>query len=190
MPEIQIRPAAAEDIPALVSLEHNYVSDSVWQMEINRGAESGIEDNLVRVSFRQIRLPRSVRVEYPRSPQVLAQDWAERDGLLAALHEEQVVGYVSLQLGVAPLTAWVTDLVVRRRMRRQGIGSALLLAAQEWGAVHLCRHLVLEMQPKNYPGIQLAQKLGFDLCGYNDRYFVNHDIALFFAKSLTWFSGR
>jgi hypothetical protein len=40
------------------------------------------------------------------------------------------------------------------------------------------------MQPKNYPAICLAQKLGFDLCGYNDRYFANQDIALFFAKNL------
>jgi ribosomal protein S18 acetylase RimI-like enzyme len=44
--------------------------------------------------------------------------------------------------------------------------------------------MVLEMQPKNYPAIQLAQKLGFDFCGYNDRYYANRDIALFFAKGL------
>jgi ribosomal protein S18 acetylase RimI-like enzyme len=84
----------------------------------------------------------------------------------------------------APLTAWVTDLAVKRRMRRQGIGSALLLAAQEWGSEHKQRYAVVEIQPKNYPAIQLAQKLGFDLCGYNDRYYANHDIALFFAKGL------
>ena len=71
-----------------------------------------------------------------------------------------------------------------RRLRRQGIGSALLLAAEEWGSTHDCRRLVLEMQPKNYPAIQMAQKLGFDFCGYNDRYFAKHDIALFFAKAL------
>jgi RimJ/RimL family protein N-acetyltransferase len=46
------------------------------------------------------------------------------------------------------------------------------------------RRIVLEMQPKNYAAIHLAQKLGFDLCGYNDRYYANHDIALFFAKGV------
>jgi hypothetical protein len=30
----------------------------------------------------------------------------------------------------------------------------------------------------------MAQKLGFEFCGYNDRYFANRDIGLFFAKSL------
>jgi RimJ/RimL family protein N-acetyltransferase len=40
------------------------------------------------------------------------------------------------------------------------------------------------MQPKNYPAIQLALKLGFELCGFNDRYYANHEIGIFFAKSL------
>ena len=29
-----------------------------------------------------------------------------------------------------------------------------------------------------------VKKLGFELCGYNDHYFANHDIALFFSKWL------
>jgi ribosomal protein S18 acetylase RimI-like enzyme len=85
---------------------------------------------------------------------------------------------------IAPVTTWVTDLAVKRRLRRQGIASALLLAAQEWGAHQNSRNLVLEMQPKNDPCIHLALKLGFDFCGYNDRFYANHDIGLFFAKGL------
>jgi len=47
---------------------------------------------------------------------------------------------------------------------------------------HEMQRLLLEVQPKNYPAIQMAKKLGFELCGYNDHYFANHDIALFFSK--------
>lgn len=176
MPEIEIRPATVDDLPGLVALDHNYTSDYVWQMEVQ--AEAG----QVGVSFREVRLPRSVRVEYPRSPRDLLEDWSQRSGLLAAVMENEVVGYASLALGVAPLTSWMTDLVVMRKLRRQGIGSALVLAAQEWAAHHDSRYLVLEMQPKNFPAIRLAHKLGFDFCGYNDRYYVNHDIGLFFAR--------
>jgi hypothetical protein len=53
---------------------------------------------------------------------------------------------------------------------------------QEWGENHACRRIVLEMQPKNYPAIHMAQKMGFDLCGYNDLYYTNHDIALFLTS--------
>jgi ribosomal protein S18 acetylase RimI-like enzyme len=184
MPTIEIRPAIEKDIPSLVALDHNYVSDYVWQMEISHNEHGLGEASQVQIGFREIHLPRSVRVDYPRIAQALTAEWGQRDGLLVALFENEPVGYASLMLGLAPLTAWVTDLVVKRRLRRQGIGSALLLAAQAWGLQHDCRNLALEMQSKNFPAIKLAEKLGFDFCGYNDRYYANHDIALFFATTL------
>lgn len=178
MPEIEVRPAIANDIPVLVSLDHDYVSDHVWQMEIAR------DEKTVRIEFRQIQLPRSVRVEYPRPTKELVDDWKNRSTVLVGVLGGEVVSYISLMLGNAPLTTWVTDLVVMRRLRRQGISRALLLAAQQWAKQRGSLRMVLEMQPKNYPAICLAQKLGFELCGYNDRYYNNHDIALFFAKSV------
>jgi GNAT superfamily N-acetyltransferase len=178
MPEIQIRPAVSQDIPVLISLDHDYVSDHVWQMDITQ------DEKEIRIDFRQIQLPRSVRVEYPRPMQDLIADWQNRSALLVGLLNGEVISYVSLMNGFTPLTTWVTDLVVMRRLRRQGIASALLLAAQQWAKQKGSMRMVLEMQPKNFPAICLAQKLGFDLCGYNDRYYVNHDIALFFAKAV------
>jgi ribosomal protein S18 acetylase RimI-like enzyme len=185
MPEIQIRPAIASDIPLLVALDHHYTSEHVWQLELHqRGEESQVGEQVRTVNFRQVRLPRSVRVEYPRSAGHLASDWFNRSGILVALLEGQPIGYTSLMLNLVPRTTWATDLVVDRLTRRQGIGSALILAALEWAANMDTQNLVLEMQPKNYPAIQMAQKLGFEFCGFNDRYYANHEIALFFGKSL------
>jgi len=178
MPEIEIRPAIATDIPILMAHDHNFSSEYVWQMELEE------EHGQVNVSFREIRLPRSVRVEYPRPVNTLADEWTHRSAILVATLDGAAVGYTSLMLNIAPVTTWVTDLLVMRRLRRQGIGSALILAAQEWAMQHDTRRLVLEMQPKNYPAICMAQKLGFNFCGYNDRYYANHDIGLFFAKLL------
>jgi ribosomal protein S18 acetylase RimI-like enzyme len=178
MPEIQIRPATPADLPRLLALDHDYMSNHVWQMDIRQ------EENQVSVVFRQIQLPRSVRVEYPRNSATLEEEWKNCTGLLAAFLEESLVGYISLRDNLAPLTTWVMDLAVMRRVRRQGIGSALVLAAQEWARQHGNHRCVLEMQPKNFPAICMAQKLGFDLCGYNDRYYKNHDIALFFSKAV------
>lgn len=180
MPEIEIRPIIASDIDILVTLDHHTTSDQVWQMDFNHQREGG----QVSVYFRQVRLPRSVRLEYPRSPRSLAQDWTQRSGTLVALLRDQPIGYVSLMLNRAPSTAWATDLVVDRHLRRQGIGCALTLAAQEWGEHMGCHTLVLEMQPKNYPAIQMALKLGLEFCGYNDRYYRNQEIGIFFGKSL------
>jgi ribosomal protein S18 acetylase RimI-like enzyme len=179
MPEIEIRDAVAEDIPKLTNLDHDYASDYVWQMDVQSPDEGQIE-----VFFRQVRLPRSVKVEYPRSAQLLAEEWIKRSGLLVAVHDNALVGYIGLMLEMAPQTAWVTDLVVSRGMRRKGIGSALVVSGMAWGMQHKCYRLVLEMQPKNFPAISLAKKLGFEFSGFNDHYYLNHDVALFFAKAL------
>jgi ribosomal protein S18 acetylase RimI-like enzyme len=178
MPKIELRPAMDSDIPGIMNIDHNYSTEYVWQMEIDS------DDDRVGVNFRRIHLPRSVRVEYPRSLSGLAEEWTQRSGMLVAILDDELAGYISLMLGIAPETTWVSDLAVLRRFQRNGIGSTLVLAAQEWAFQNQTRRIVLEMQHKNYAAIQLAKKLGFDFCGYNDRYYANHDIGLFFAKSL------
>lgn len=184
MPEIEIRPPTSADVPKLVDIDHAYVSDYVWQMEVKHDTGQKPNDLRVEIIFRQLKLPRSVKVEYPRASSELVKDWKERSCLLVAAIQGEVVGYSSLMLTIAANTGWLTDLVVMRRFRRQGIGSSLVLAGQDWARHKQCHRMVLEMQPKNYPAICLAQKLGYDLCGYNDHYFPNHDIALFFSKAL------
>lgn len=179
MPEIEIRAAMESDIPALTQIDHSYQSEYVWQMELRR------EENDLVAAFREVRLPRPVKVDYPRFPRALLEDWKQRSGLLVALMANQVVGYISLMEGISPSALWVTDLAVTRPQRRQGIGSALVLAAQEW-ALQRGKYprLVLEMQPKNHAAIRMSQKLGFEFCGYDDHHYGNYDAALFFAKWL------
>jgi ribosomal protein S18 acetylase RimI-like enzyme len=180
MPEIEVRPAIAADIPALLTLDHHATSDHVWQMTVAHDREAGE----VNVQFRQLRLPRSVRLDYPWPAQALTSDWTRRAGLLVALLDGNPVGYVGLELNLAPQAAWATDLVVDRPLRRQGIASGLVLAAADWAVATHCRYLALEMQPKNYPAIQLALKLGFEFCGYRDAYYPNQEIGIFFQKAL------
>lgn len=178
MPEIEIRPAVSTDIPSLIALEHYYQSNYVWQMD------RSVENGQVSVGFREVRLPRQVKVEYPHQSSWLLTGWNKEPCLLVALFEGQPVGYICLTNQLSGGTAWVRDLVVSEKMRRKGIGTALLLAGSEWAARKGYRRMILEMQSKNYPTIRLAMKLGYEYCGFNDHYFANQDIALFFALYL------
>lgn len=179
MPEIKIRPAMASDLDHLVKIEHGYQSLYVWQMD------RMIEDGQFAVNFRQTRLPRPVRVEYSGShPLLNAENWPRYQAVFAAILEGDCIGYIGLSGQFAPKTAWITDCAVREDVRRQGIGTALILAAQEWASENGFRRTILEMQSKNHPAIQMARKLGYEFCGYNDHYFANQDIALFFSRTL------
>jgi ribosomal protein S18 acetylase RimI-like enzyme len=178
MSEIQVRPLALADIAALAALDPTYHTDYVWQMEVRN------EEGELTARFREVRLPRSMRVDYPRDPQALAEDWQARLAVLAAERDAEAVGYISLAAAGAARGLVVSDLVVGRRFRRQGAGSALVRAAQTWAKEQGYRRLLLEMQSKNHPAICLALKLGFEFCGYNDRHYDNQDIALFFARNV------
>jgi ribosomal protein S18 acetylase RimI-like enzyme len=178
MPEIGIRSFSSVDVEVLRQIEHEYQTDHVWQME--RSFEPG--DFSFR--FREIRLPRVIRVEMPK-----VFNWDDEDhftsmkGLVAEL-QDVPVGYLLFNVIQDTRTAWVVELNIKKRHRRQGIGSALMLAAQHWAASNKLKRIVLEMQSKNYPAIRFAQKLGFEFSGYNDHYYNNQDIALFFARFL------
>jgi GNAT superfamily N-acetyltransferase len=174
----EIRPVNANDIPRLMALEHSCLSDYVWQLELRR------ETGQVTANFREVRLPRSIEVKYPRNPSSLAEEWTRRDVALVALHEGMPVGYLCATLEGASAVAWVTDLVVAAKHRRKGAASALLTAVQTWALERGVRRLMLEMQSKNQAYIRLAQKFGCDFCGYNDQYYPTQDVALFFGRTV------
>lgn len=179
MPEIQIRPIIKEDLSFLVRIEHSYQSHYVWQMD------RIVEDGQIVINFRQTRLPRPVRVDYLGShPLLNEENWSRYQAVFIATMQQVPVGYIGLSDQFAPKTLWVTDCAVRSDLRRQGIGTALIIAAQDWAAENGFRRAILEMQSKNHPAIQMARKLGYEFCGYNDHYFPNQDIALFFSRSL------
>ncbi len=179
MPEIQIRPAAKDDISTLVALDHTITTEYVWQMDIK------YDNDMERIAakFQKVQLPRKVNLNYPKPVDLLLQDWQHFSGLLLASISAQPVAYISLIIDRITQAVWVLDLVVDKDFRRQGIGSALLLASAEFAHENGSSTLILEMQPRNGPAIALAQKMGFDFCGFNDHYYPVNEIAVFFRKS-------
>lgn len=178
MPKIEVRHATIEDIPKLIDLDHSYHTEAVWQMDLLS------DERYIGINFNENRLPRSVKVEYPRQPKQLMKDWIHRDALLVACIEKEPVAYISIFTDMAPSSAWITDLAVKPVVRKQGIGSALIMAAEEWAVMKKIRRMIADMQTKNIPAIRLFRKMGYEFCGYNDHYYSNQDIAIFFSHYL------
>ncbi len=178
MERYSIRKANSSDIPALMALDHGYSTDHVWQMAVDSIPEQ------VGVTFREVHLPRPMRVIYPRNPERLADEWTLHAKLLVAATEEELIGYVTIIEGPALESGWILDLVVSLRCRRQGVASRLLQAARDWCRDNDMKRMFIEMQSKNYPAICLVRKYGFVFTGYSSHYYPEQDIALFFSLEL------
>ena len=174
MPTIDIRPAVSNDLATLSRLTHSSETSHTWQMD------NLFDQGQIQVNFRRIHLPRAFRLEYPRNTTAIVECWTKKDLFLVARVEGQHCGYLTLEL-IERQSARITDLVVDEVFRRQGIATALLLAAQDWLRSNGIFRMVLELQIKNEGAIALAEKLGYVYSGFMDGYFGNREIAFFYS---------
>jgi len=106
----------------------------------------------------------------------------EAEAFLIAELIGKPVGYIKVLAEKDASTAKVTDLVISNPNRRQGIGSGLLIAVMNLLAHREFNTLIIEMQSKNDPAVEMANKLGFKFCGFRDHYFPNQELALFYSR--------
>jgi ribosomal protein S18 acetylase RimI-like enzyme len=173
-----VRPATLADMNACLSLDHTIVTDHVWQMKIQEA------ESRVGVTFDTVRLPRQMQAEYPRNLEQLVEDWQRGEAFLAAEVDGEVCGYVDLIAMPWQGLGWIVNLAVDRAYRRRGVGTALARHARQWAWEHGVQTILAEATTKNHPALCFYQKLGFQFCGFNDHYYVNQDIALFFVQRL------
>jgi len=175
---VMIRQAVSPDIEYLSRFDHCVRTDRVWQMS------QSMNESQIQTLFNETQLPREMRLTYPRSPDSLDTRWKNYSSILVACVEKSPVGYASINGLFSPEMIWVNDLVVDELWRRKGVASSLFQAVRDWGLDRKYARITLEMSSKNYPAICLAKKLGFEFTGFNDNYFFNNDIALFFSRLL------
>lgn len=198
MPRLAIRHATLDDLNYCLTLDSSYSSDEVWQMHVDPGA--GVEG--VAVRFRATRLPRTLEAAYPRDGEELRGNWQQQDCLLVAVIQseveveseeeeiaetiirERVIGYIDLHEQRWQRAAWVQNFVVDKPYRGRGIGRQLLTAASEWARTESLRRLIMEAPTKNGRAIHFYHARGAEFVGFNDRYYTNGDIAVFFEYRL------
>ena len=172
---MHIRPAFRLDLHECLEFDSSFGTERVWQLE-QRDGETGIN-----VSLRSVQLPRPVEVEYPPVRWPALRQWEQSGSVLVAELEGRLCGYVCLAAQPSQELCWIQSLVVNRPERGQGIGTKLVRSAASWARKHALRQLMVAVQSKNHPAVQFCRHLGFYYCGYNDRFFANRDIALFFS---------
>ena len=177
MADFEIRNTVSTDLARLSALDHTIDTDYVWQLDLHR------DIGQVQVSLREVRLPRTIRLDHPRPAKELPDTWHLRP-MLSAMAGLEAIAYIRFSDVIVPHAVWITDIVVGKSFRRQGLSRKLISAAEAWGIQRGMRKAIIEVQSKNAPAIRMLQKFGFEFCGYNDQYYSSRDVALFFARSI------
>lgn len=181
-PNLLIRDGVQSDIPACLGLNHTYETDYVWQMSIQETT------NQRQILFNTERLPRTMEVNYPVKPEQLTMALPAEHGFLVAVNRtdgyEETLGYLVLRTDTVNHVAHIHALVVSKPYRRQRIATRLTRVAIKWAKERQLTRMIVETQTKNYPAIQFCLEYGFGFSGFNDHYFYNQDIAVFFSRSL------
>lgn len=177
MADFEIRSTVSTDLARLSALDHTIDTDYVWQLDLHR------ESVQIDVQLREVRLPRTIRLEHPRPAKDLPDSWHLRP-MLSIMIGMEAVAYIRFSAEIVPHAVWITDVVVGKSLRRKGLAHKLINAAEAWGLQRGLRKAIIEVQSKNAPAVRMVQKMGFEFCGYNDQYYSTRDVALFFARSI------
>lgn len=162
----------------LFKINHAFHTNFAWQMNRKVNMEE------LTVQFHRVRLPRQILVQPRWSLEEQTARNAAADMVLVAIKDETPVGYIALEETEPGSLVTIVDLVVRQNHRRKGIGSMLLVGAQDWTSHQGCSRLVTDITTKNDPAIGLLVRNGFDYCGFHEFSSPNHDIILFYGMYL------
>ena len=176
-----IRDGVEADIARCQLLDHTYETDQVLQIHISQDDQIGWDIDLKRE-----RLPQKLELSAPKSANRLRESLADHEAFLVAEQRlgGEMLGYLAMQNDQRHKIGLIHDFIVDRPQRRAQVGMKLLGAARTWAKEQSLLRLTVEVQSKNTPAIAFFQAMGFVFCGFNDRYFPNQDIAIFFSLSL------
>src|SRR5262249_26783239 len=158
----------------------HYETEFVWQMNIEERTGQWT------ITFNKQRLPRTLEATYSSDEHRLRLALPREHCFLVAVAKDtpDILGYMTMRQEPVYGVAWIQDVVVSYPYRRRRIGTRLVNIARQWAQEHDLVQIISENNTQNYPGIAFCQQLGFKFCGFNDQYFPNQDIAVFFSQSL------
>lgn len=178
MAEIEVRMANPDDLPVLKEMRLDFDSDYVWKSQM-------IEDlDTYSVSLQNIRLPKTIHVGFQVPDAARLEQMVMRREILCAERENRVVGYLRLEQDENPNRLMMKTGGVHEDFRRRGIMKTMLRVVQDMALRNHFNQLVVTVQAKNDPAIRLLNSQGFHFCGYQEFFFVNLEIALFYSKNI------
>jgi ribosomal protein S18 acetylase RimI-like enzyme len=151
--ELDIRPAAVDDLDALLDI---YLSSAAHHV--------ALDPDHYRVPDRAASAERLLRI---------IEDNGQMSGYLAAVVDGRVVGSVSIALLPAPSDGSMEAAVPTAEVgiavldgdRDAGVGTALMAAAEAWAGARGVRVILLDMSVSNTAAQRFYERLGYEISG-------------------------
>lgn len=171
-----IRRPTLHDLNDCAKLDASYTTQRVWQLNL------GVEPNDIAIHLHLVQLPRPINVPADPMGDNLLRYWQRGDCMLSARQDRDVVGFI--HLFTEPGMALIQHHIVQPDYRRQGVGAKLLAQAMQWGQDRNLRSIMVQVSTKNYPAISFYLNHGFSFCGFNERFYADHEITLDLARTI------
>jgi GNAT superfamily N-acetyltransferase len=203
---LTFRPGTSVDVETCLALDHTCESDRVWQMTLSAAEPF----QHIQVGFRAEALPRPITLTHTPDPRrlhddpdigrlfVVARPYVPPPPIQTIEPESPdaplvlppppprppIIGYVVAHYDELRGLAWLDDLCVARELRRQQVAAQMADGVRLWAREQGAARLLCAVPTKHAPMIALCQRMGMAFCGYNDQFFLNHDIAVLFSLRL------
>ena len=186
---MSIRPLTRYEIPHLQAIDSNFESDrfldviktidgfnATWQL-VERPLD-----------------PPFVSTDYDISDDELQEITArvkKNDGLYLVVEEgNKIIGLLDMARQAWRNAAFIWNIAIDRAYRGRGLGSQLIDHAIRWAGEHHLRAIALETQTNNWPACSFYRKHGFQVCGLDDHFYSNEDVAVKEVALFWWYEIR
>ncbi len=178
MPEIEIQLANMVDYPLIRKIDLGFESNYVWKSQIDDDLDA------YTIVLQKIKLPKTIHVPFQAGDETALENMVKRNEVFVARYEKQVIGFVHLDRDLVNNRIEIKTGGVKPEYRRKGIGTAILNGIQEMARQNEIARIVMTVQAKNDPAIRFLMSKGYQFCGYQEFFFPNLEIALFFSKNI------
>ena len=175
---IYIRRPTLHDLNECARLDATYTTHKVWQMHMNT------EPHHFQVQFNLVHLPRPMTIAMPQEERDLTKAWQRGDGIYAARRGNNILGYIHMAIQSQDKTALIHRHVVAPDVRHQGVGTALLERAIDWGRERRLRSFEIALSTKNHPAISFYLAHGFSFTGFGEQLWGSQEIVMHFSRNV------
>lgn len=166
------------EYPLIAKIDLSFESDYVWKSQVIDDIDS------YSISFQKIKLPKTIKVPFQAYNEKALENMVKRKEILAIRYDSALIGYMRLERDESVNRLILKTGGLTPEYRHKGVGSALLERMQDIARQNRIEYLVAMVQAKNDPAIRFLMSRGFQFCGYQEFYFPNMEIGLFFSKNI------